>query len=65
MHAYVRMLEKFLTVLTLPHIHAYATVARRTPSLCQRMIEMFHTLAAYASTIPNSVTGPLRKILHQ
>jgi hypothetical protein len=24
---YVRMLENFLTVLSLPHIHAYATVA--------------------------------------
>ena len=28
------------------------------------MIEIFHTLA-YASTIRNSVTGPLRKMLHQ
>jgi hypothetical protein len=58
MHAYVRILENVLTMLTLPYIHKYAT-----PSVCQRMIEIFHTLA-YAGTIRDSMTGPLRKILH-
>ena len=48
----LRRMPAYATVL-----QTYTTYAKRTPSVCQRMSDIFHTLA-YASTIRYSVTGP-------